>query len=318
MNPAFSVIFFSSVSGTGYGMLTWLGVATWLGLLPSDPLVGAVATALALVLTTIGLLASTLHLGRKARAWRAISQWRTSWLSREGLASLIAYIPALLLIVAWLSGNTGPLIVALALLAAAMAVVTVICTAMIYASLKPVRQWHNGFVLPLYLLLSLYSGGLWLAALIGFWHPAAARVVALPAILAGAAALVLKLRYWRFIHRPQSSAPLRSTPETATGLGSFGRVRLLDPPHTQQNYLLREMGFVIARKHAARLRQISLAMGFAAPALLVLLAWLSDQSVTSTSLCLAAPLVLAGLFVERWLFFAEATHTVVLYYGRTT
>jgi len=32
---------------------------------------------------------------------------------------------------------------------------------------------------------------------------------------------------------------------------------------------------------------------------------------------LAAIVALLGLLVERWLFFAEATHTITLYYGRT-
>ena len=44
-------------------------------------------------------------------------------------------------------------------------------------------------------------------------------------------------------------------------------------------------------------------------ALLVLPGW-------STFLaCIVALAVTAGLFVERWLFFAEAKHVVMLYYG---
>jgi sulfite dehydrogenase (quinone) subunit SoeC len=314
VKPALSVIFFSTVSGTGYGMLAWFGVASWLGLVPPDPASSAASIALALALATAGLLASTLHLGRPERAWRAISQWRTSWLSREGLASLITYVPAGVLLIAWIAGaGAGPFGTWLALLAAAMAVVTVICTGMIYASLKPVRQWHNRFVLPLYVLLSLYSGATWLAALISFWQPGGARLVAIVAVVVGVVAIVLKVGYWRFIDRGAS----QSTPESATGLGAFGKVRLLDPPHTQENYLTREMGFAIARKHARQLRSLTLVIGFAIPAVLMVLSWLLGPEGTGVALSLAAVLVLAGLFVERWLFFAEATHTVVLYYGRT-
>jgi hypothetical protein len=57
-----------------------------------------------------------------------------------------------------------------------------------------------------------------------------------------------------------------------TGLPGRGKARALDQPHTGQNCLLREMGFVIAGKHALRLRRVALAPGFAAPLLPTLVA----------------------------------------------
>jgi hypothetical protein len=83
------------------------------------------------------------------------------------------------------------------------------------------------------------------------------------------AASGLKLAYWRAV---DAGLP-GPTAEDATSLGAIGRVRPLDPPHTQQNYLLAEMGFRVARKHAGRLRAIALAAGFAAPAALALWRW---------------------------------------------
>ena len=47
---------------------------------------------------------------------------------------------------------------------------------------------------------------------------------------------------------------------------------MLEPPHTEENYLLQEMGFRIARKHARRLRRIARLAGFALPALATLFA----------------------------------------------
>ena len=42
-------------------------------------------------------VASTFHLGRPARAWRAVLMWRTSWLSRE-----VIVLPAFIgLVGAW-------------------------------------------------------------------------------------------------------------------------------------------------------------------------------------------------------------------------
>ena len=296
MHPALSVILFTTASGAGYGMLFWLGLLAPLGLLPTASGFGLTASALALALITCGLLSSTRHLGHPERAWRAITQWRSSWLSREGIMALLTYVPAVLFPVVWrIEGSAGPL----GFLAAAMAVLTVVCTGMIYASLKPIRQWHNPLVLPVYLLAAAFSGGACLAGVAMFWH--AGPLLAYASVLLAAIVLVAKLAYWRGIDRGAAR-----TPGDAVGLARLGAVRMLDPPNTQESYLLREMGYRIARKHAARLRVIAVVLGFIAP--ILLLPFIP---------AVAAPVALLGLLVERWLFFAEATHTVTLYYGRT-
>src|SRR5690349_6921699 len=94
MNPAPSIVFFTTASGAGYGLLFWLGLLRSLGLVPGGQGFGLTALVLALVLITAGLLSSTAYLGNPQRAWRAVSQWRTSWLSREGVAALATYVPA--------------------------------------------------------------------------------------------------------------------------------------------------------------------------------------------------------------------------------
>lgn len=314
MKPALSVIFFTTVAGAGYGMLFWTGLLGAIGVLPDGRWLGPAAVLIALALASAGLLASTAHLGRPERGWRAISQWRTSWLSREGIASLLAYLPAFGLALAWgLAGEHAASTRALGALSALASAATVACTAMIYASLKPVRQWHNGFVLPNYLLLAAFSGAAWLAAICMFWPPAgAARLAAALGIVFGLAGAGAKLGYWRAIDR----TPSGSTIETATGLGALGKVRMLEAPNTEENYLLREMGFRIARKHAARLRLIALVAGFAIPVVLLAIGAAFANPGGQAVLVLAAIIALCGLYVERWLFFAQATHTTMLYYGR--
>ncbi len=307
MLPANSVVFFTVASGAGYGLLTWLGLLRPLGLVPAGQGFGLAALVLALLLVTAGLLSSTLHLGRKERAWRAFSQWRSSWLSREGVAAVLTYVPALLGGLGLWTGNEGLASTGL-LLAALGALATVFCTGMIYASLKPIREWTHPLVVPGYLALSLFSGAALLAMLGSFQGGGA--VPAVLALLSGGVAAWLKLTYWQAI----DTAPPVATVESATGLGRIGKVRPLDPPHTGTNYLLREMGFRIARKHAHKLRNIVLFAGFAAPMLLALLALLAGGMVAPPLLTLGALLALLGLLVERWLMFAQATHTVTLYY----
>jgi sulfite dehydrogenase (quinone) subunit SoeC len=91
---------------------------------------------------------------------------------------------------------------------------------------------------------------------------------------------------------------------------------MLDPPHTQTNYLLSEMGYRIARKHALKLRWYAGLLGAVGAPLLTVLALLSRGALASLLALLAALFGLTGVLIERWLFFAEATHTVTLYYGR--
>jgi DMSO reductase anchor subunit len=94
-------------------------------------------------------------------------------------------------------------------------------------------------------------------------------------------------------------------------------VRLFEAPHTSENYLLKEMGFQIARKHAAKLRRIALVLGFILPFVLLLASLALREWPAILASLLAAVLGSAGVLVERWLFFAEARHAVTLYYGRS-
>ena len=88
MNPASSVIVFSTASGTGFGLLALLGVLAVAGLLPQAGGFSQTATGIGLAVVVVGLLVSTRHLGRPERMLRAPTQWRLSWLSREGVAAL--------------------------------------------------------------------------------------------------------------------------------------------------------------------------------------------------------------------------------------
>ncbi len=308
MHPAYSVILFTTSSGAGYGLLFWLGLAHAFGLAPDDRWLAFTAIALALVLITIGLLASTLHLGHPERAVGAFSQWRSSWLSREGVIAVVTYMPASLLSLLWLFGAETGLTALLALLAAAGAALTVYCTGMIYASLRTIRQWYKPTVPFIYLALAAGTGALLLGLLFGLFGYAARWPAAL-ALLWLAAGALLKVRYWRSIDADRG----QYTVEMATGLGGIGKVRPLDPPHTRPNFVMREMGYRVARKHAEKLRYGVLLALFAVPALLVVMAMITGWSAFLFALAVIAASL--GIFAERWLFFAEAEHVSMLYYG---
>jgi len=311
MHPAFSVVFFTTATGAGYGLLALLGVLGGLGFIPVDFWLGFIGMGLALGLIAAGLLSSTGHLGRPERAWRAFSQWRSSWLSREGVASVATFIPACMFGIGWVFfGRSGGWVAAAGLLSAAGAVVTVCTTGMIYASLKPIAQWHSRYTLPAYLIFAGMTGSVLANALLQGFNAGSGAVLA-GALLATVIGWGWKLATWR--HNDRLEIP--TTANTATGLAG-GEVRSIEWPHTEENYLLKEMGFRIARKHSAKLRLITQALAFAAPVLLLAAAFFTPRPFAALASALAAPLQFAGMLVERWLFFAEAKHTVTLYYGR--
>lgn len=197
------------------------------------------------------------------------------------------------------------------LLVAAAAAVTVYCTAMIYASLKSVDAWHSGLTPACYLLFAA-TGGVLLGGLFRIAGGLPASGMALAGIVLLAVAWGAKIAWWRRLRALRSA----STPETATGLGFIGRVRLFERPHTNENYLTREMGFRIARKHAAKLSRLAVLIGGLAPAVLLLLVAVLGQGAFAFALQLVAALLYGcGVLTERWLFFAQARHAVMNYYG---
>jgi DMSO reductase anchor subunit len=311
MHPALSVIIFTTASGTGYGLLMVLILLNISGRIPTSPGLGIAGFGIGLTLVTVGLLASTFHLGHPERAWRALSQWRSSWLSREGVLAIVTYPAVLLYATAWiLTGDTQGDRVWTGLLAILLAGLTVVCTGMIYAGLKTIPQWRQPLTPVNYLMLALAAGAVWLMALttaFGINDPLPAQVCAGLIPLAW----ILKHRYWTLIDRQQSP----HTIGTATGLGELGEVTLLEPPHTEPNFVQKEMGFSVARRHAKKLRRSATLMAFTLP-LALTVGVLTTSGLLNAALAITAALsISAGLLVERWLFFAQATHVSMLYYG---
>jgi len=256
MHPAWSIIFFTSVSGLGLGFSGWIV----LGSLYLGGTLEIFYTALiAFGLIGAGLFSSTLHLGHPERAWRALSQWRSSWLSREGVLAVLV----LIFLAGWFLFtflySTPPALVGVII--CVLALVTVYATSMIYASLKTVACWNNQITPACYLAFSICGGALLTMLLTGLFNQTPNNSLQYATIVTVVAAWLIKFAWWRSLDNPKDP----STIESATGLGSFGRVRSLMPPHTSENYLQKEMGFVIARKHAIKLRVISVVLGAVLP-----------------------------------------------------
>lgn len=311
MHPALSVIIFTVISGAGYGLLALIAIFTPLGLIEYDSMFILTGVAFSLVLITAGLLSSTFHLGHPERSWRALTQWRSSWLSREGVFSLLTYIPATAFVAFhFYIPGIELLILTTGILTFILCTATVYTTSMIYASLTPIPAWNNHWVPFLYMGFSLISGFILLHVMLVIFSFKIPFFLTLFSLISLLIICAVKLFYWYYIDHIETG----STTESATGLGSLGKVSVLQAPHTQENYIMKEMGFRIARKHTKKLRYICFSCIFLIPSLLILLTIFLNSGLIIISIVLSAVFLTIGLLIERWLFFAEAKHIVMLYY----
>jgi DMSO reductase anchor subunit len=316
MHSPFSVIVFTVLAGAGLGALAVTALfdaATTAQaldvLLPS--LARIVVASIALIV--VGLGASTLHLAKPRNAWRSLARWRTSWLSREALLAFILLPLAALYALALQRSPAAPRL-ALAATVVALAWGLLVCTAMIYASLRPIRQWHTLRVPLAYVLMGHASGALLVLAMLPRDAPGV-RGLAVVALLLLAAAFVAKLEYWQYLRRGTGALTLERAIGVAQGVRPAGpasrmAARLLDVGHSRGTFLTREFIVPASPGRVMVLRAIALIAGFVLPALVV--------SLDGGLAAFAFGACMIGLLAERWLFFAEARHTVRLYHGEAS
>ena len=289
MHPAPSVIIFTTFSGLGFGLLFWLGIDPT----PPKGWVAFVFWLIAYAMAVGGLLSSTFHLGRPERFLKAFSQWRSSWLSREGIAAVTTLVAMGFygLGLVFFGAAWQPL----GWLGAVGALATVFTTSMIYTQMKTIPRWNMNLTPAMFMSYAL-AGGALLKGNIEM------------AITLLAIAGVVQVFTW--VMGDKAFENSGTTMATATGLGNIGSVRAFEPPHTGTNYLMREFIHLVGRKHSQKLRIIGVALGIVIPVVLLLLPighWIALIAVASH---------IAGVLASRWLFFAEAEHVVGLYYGK--
>lgn len=317
MHAAFSVLVFTVLSGAGLGALALVAladVAATAGavVLPGTPAHWTRAALLALVLVVAGLCSSVLHLANPRNAWRSAARFRTSWLSREAVFALAFLGVAALYVAVRQFGAAAALRVALALATLALAWTVLYCTAMIYASLKPIRAWHTSRVPVAFLLLGHASGALLIVAMLRAYGESVGALALAAAVLLLIAAAA-KLEYFHFLGGDEGSVTLEQAIGVPQGVGPPGApsimaARLLDTGHSRGTFLTKE--FVNSSPRLGMMRAVFWIAGIALPLL-----WLAAGLAEWRGAALAFAACLAGLLAERWLFFAQARHTVRLYHG---
>lgn len=306
MRPAFSVLALTTLAGCAQGLAVAVALPALRGVAQPASWVELWRVSLWIILGlgVIGLGASFAHLGRPERAWRAAAMWRTSWLSREVIALPAFLGVAALSQIALFNLQRWPGMLAAMLIASALALW--VCTAMIYAGVRFLREWATPLTALNFLLMGLTSGCL-LAACLALWRltPHAAQygraaAALLIAALLGRLAALIRLRHL---------APAGSM-QTAIGVAN-PVIRQTSKGFTAGAFNTQEFFHGRSAVWVAGMRWSFVLLGFVLPLLLVLLA---PQGLRGVAWPLALASNLLGMLAERWDFFAQVQHPQNRYY----
>lgn len=321
MNPAFSVIFFTTLIGAGQGLFSALYIGevyVFFNIADKNNPFQMIETGLFLVviLMTLGLFASMFHLGRPERAWRAMFQWRTSWLSREVIILMVFVVMVILWGFVYLDkgnfllGNLKELAeLIIGLIATILAIFLYICTAMIYVVIRFIQEWSTPWTVFNYALLGLSSGFVQVTALASYFQSPLVDFYTICALSLIFISMIVRLLS---LYR-NKRIKYKSTVQTALGVQDVKIRRISKDP---MNNSYNTFGFFHhSNPRLMRLiKWLFLIFTFVAPFFLVAFGWSKDNSGIFVA---AIVIQYIGLLAERWYFFAQANHPKNIYYQAT-
>ena len=308
MHPSKSIIFFTVISGTGYGIFIGLLFNILFIEISYSLNYKLFISLVSFLMIVLGLLSSTLHLGHPERAWRAFSQWKSSWLSREGLVSVITFFPMVLFYYFWINNING--YVFLLIILCIFSLLTIFCTGQMYATLKTIPSWNNSLVTPIYIFNGITVGSLFVYS-INFYFNYNIFLYEKFIIITIILNLLLKISYWILIRQKTDT-----NIQTAVGIKSKD-ISFFEGPHTGKNYLTTEMINKSNNKNNNFLRLTFCILTFIIPLYMInqYSTLIADQFILKLSMIFVFILALVGMIIERYLFFIQSKHVVGLYYG---
>ena len=308
MHPSKSIIFFTVISGTGYGIFIGLLFNILFIEISYSLNYKLFISLVSFLMIVLGLLSSTLHLGHPERAWRAFSQWKSSWLSREGLVSVITFFPMVLFYYFWINNING--YVFLLIILCIFSLLTIFCTGQMYATLKTIPSWNNSLVTPIYIFNGITVGSLFVYS-INFYFNYNIFLYEKFIIITIILNLLLKISYWILIRQKTDT-----NIQTAVGIKSKN-ISFFEGPHTGKNYLTTEMINKSNNKNNNFLRLTFCILTFIIPLYMInqYSTLIVDQFILKLSMIFVFILALVGMIIERYLFFIQSKHVVGLYYG---
>ncbi|CAA6825097.1 MAG: Anaerobic dimethyl sulfoxide reductase chain C (EC [uncultured Thiotrichaceae bacterium] len=321
MHPAFSVIFLTTLLGVGQGMfiaLVFVQLLTTAGIVQTEltPEFFAYGTGVVLVFVGLALFASFFHLGHPERAMRTVTQWKTSWLSREVIALPAFGVGALLYgVIHFFSWDfilleTEDMLVqfslVIGLLGIGLSITLWICTGMIYACIKFLQEWATPLTVVNFIMLGMASGYTAATVYASFVKPEMVQFFAWSAILFTVLAAITRISA---LIRNLRIKP-KSTPTTAIGIRHKKIVQKSQGAmggsyNTREYFHGKSDGFISLIKWGF------LVLTFVVPVIFLILGMAETAMI---ALIIAAAVQYVGLLAERWYFFADSNHPQNIYY----
>ena len=313
MRPEKSLILLLVLAGAGQGIFVFLAVIDII----FSHLYGGVRPAViyslgisSLAFTLAGMAASLFHLGNPLRGWKAVIRWQSSWLSREAISlGLFSVAAALYPLLYFLKAPDG--IRTLIGAAGICAVFTLyISSAMLYARIRFVREWANKLTITNFILFGLTSGGAVSYAILclqGINYISLREIM----ILLTAGSLILKILTFVF----NTTVYIPTDIKNALVMND-PNIRLMSTGTSYEHYNTKEYSSGLTSAQIRSIQLKSLFAAFIVPLILWLVMPLGTDALNSTFAVLAALSMIAGLLMERRLFFIQGNHLQNLYYAR--
>ena len=312
MRPERSLVLLLVLAGAGQGIFVFLAVMDIFVPHLIDGVRPAVIYSLgasSLAFTFAGMAASLFHLGNPQRGWKAVLRWQSSWLSREavsmGLFSAAAALYPLLYFIKAPGGIRA--MVGIAGICAAIALY--ISSAMLYARIRFIREWSNKLTIPNFIVFGLTSGGAVsyaILCLMGINYVALREIM----IVLGAGSLILKT--FAFIFNKNVYVPTNI--KNALVIND-PNIRLMSTGTSYEHYNTKEYSSGLSDAQIRSIQITSLSLAFIIP-LILWMAVPARPDAAKIFAILAALSMIAGLLIERRLFFIEGNHLQNLYYSR--
>nr|CRH05360.1 DMSO reductase anchor subunit (DmsC) [Candidatus Magnetococcus massalia] len=321
MKPAYSVVFLTTLIGAGQGLATSVVAsqtfAKATGIELSSQGYYAIASVAAFALLAMGLIAAFFHLTHPFRGWRAVTRWRTSWLSKEVI--LLPMVMGLVFLYTAahylgfdpkLSFGFGGIELSLLLGWAILLLSTLlfVATGMIYASVKFIPAWHSAYTVFNFTLLGLTSG--FTAGLAYAYTTGNERVIsfnlALTVLITFAAMTV------KFFSVLRNNNLLEKFPGLQSAIGYHHRnlrqetMGFMGGSYNTKEYFHGKDPFTVLA-----VKWLGLSLIFPGALVFVMV----GATMNNMELVLwAFALQMLGLFMERWAFLAEGEHIQNVYY----
>ncbi|MBB44436.1 MAG: hypothetical protein CMM44_11845 [Rhodospirillaceae bacterium] len=292
-------IAFTTFASTGFGIIIWTVFFAFFEVIPPDLWFAVSTSVFAYFLIIIGSWCVMSNPRYRRVFYSKIRWWKTSWEIRQALCLVCGCITGLLFFIGWIAvAKYNDIWLFLGGLTSLLFIGALMGMAMSFVAHRTILPWSNPHTVRIYISMGLWTGIVWLnmfTQIFNFHTP----VIGIVLIIIGIATLIFKRKYWIFIDTYKKKFLQNNNSSKDKNRFQPRMIEYCVYPDLTKN--IDRLKIEMLRRRAFLLYFL---LPFCAATMPVeLTAWVS----VSASI-IGAFSVVAGVAIERWLFFAEAKH----------